>query len=338
MFFLIQAPHCQNIKYKIRTIAFYNVENLFDTINNPDTFDDDFTKTGRNHYSSTIYWNKIKNTSEVISQIGLAKSKTSPAIIGLAEVENRNVLEDLINTTALKKSRYQIVHFDSPDLRGIDVALLYQEKYFNLISSEKIEVKLWEESGKRLYTRDILMVHGLLDGEQVFIIVNHWPSRRGGTIRSNSKRLKAAYTTQQVMQQIKQENSNAKIIVMGDFNDDPVDKSIKEGLQTFGNQKKIKENSLFNPMDNMFRNGLNTLGYRDGLNLFDQIIVSANFLNIGKDDTSFEFYKSGIFNPQYLIASKGKYKGYPLRSFQNGNYIDGFSDHFPVYIYLIKKE
>ncbi|MCF6223513.1 MAG: endonuclease/exonuclease/phosphatase family protein [Flavobacteriaceae bacterium] len=337
MLFIIHTPQCQNTKYKIRTIAFYNVENLFDTINNPETFDDDFTPKGKNHYNSKIYWHKIDNISKVISQIGFDASKTSPAIIGLAEVENRDVLEDLINTKFLKNKKYQIIHFDSPDRRGIDVALLYQEKYFTPVDQEIFEVKLWEDSGKRIYTRDILVVSGLLENDLIHIIVNHWPSRRGGQVKSAPKRAKAAFVAQQVIEKINQNNKNAKILIMGDFNDDPIDKSLKKGLISTGKYQQISNTSLYNPMENMFDQGLNTLGYRDGLNLFDQILMSNACLDLDKNYTSFKFYKAGIFNPGFIISQKGRYKGYPFRSFQNNNYTNGYSDHFPVYIYLIKK-
>ena len=338
LLFIIQIPHCQNSNFKIRTIAFYNVENLFDTINNPETFDEDFTPEGKNAYSSKIYWKKIHNTSKVISNIGFETSKNSPVLIGLAEIENRTVLEDLVYSKSLKNRNYKIIHFDSPDRRGIDVALLYQEKYFTPLDQKNYEVKLWDEEGKRIFTRDILLVNGLLDDESIHVIVNHWPSRRGGQKRSSSKRGKAAYVTQQIIEEIRLENTNAKIIVMGDFNDDPIDDSIKIGLLSVEKYSKIDQNTLFNPMEKMYKNGLNTLGYRDGINLFDQFLLSTACISNNKNYDTYKFYKAGIYNPSYIISQKGRYKGYPFRSFQNNNYSGGYSDHFPVYIYLIKKE
>ncbi len=338
LFLFIQAPQSQTKNYKIRTIAFYNVENLFDTINNPDTFDEDFTSKGKNHYTSKIYWKKINNTAKVISEIGKEKTNTSPAIIGLAEIENSIVLEDLVRSKYLKNKQYQIIHFDSPDRRGIDVAFLYQEKYFSPIQQEAYEVKLWDESGKRIFTRDILLVHGFLEDESIFILVNHWSSRRGGQISSNPRREKAAYVAQQIIDNIKNEDKTAKIFVMGDFNDDPIDKSIKTGLKSVAQLNKLDKENLYNPMENMFKKGINTLGYRDGLNLFDQILMSYHCVSFDKNFQDFKFYKAGIFNPQYIITQNGKYKGYPFRSFQNNNYTGGYSDHFPVYIYLIKEE
>lgn len=333
----MQIPHCQNSNFKIRTIAFYNVENLFDTINNPETFDDDFTPQGKNEYTSKIYWKKINHISRVISNIGYESSKNSPVIMGLVEVENRAVVEDLVHSEYLKSKNYKIVHFESPDKRGIDVALIYQEKYFSPLDQKNFEVKLWDDEGIRIFTRDILLVNGILDGELIHIIVNHWPSRRGGQKRSKSKRAKAAYVMQQIMEQIRQEDKNAKIIVMGDFNDDPVDESIKKGILSVEKCTDMDQNSLFNPMEKMFKKGLNTLSYRDGLNLFDQILLSSSCIVSDNSFDSYKFYKAGIYNPSYIITQKGRYKGYPFRSFQNNNYTGGYSDHLPVYIYLIKR-
>lgn len=338
LFSLISNLQCQNSDFKIRTIAFYNVENLFDTINNPDTFDDDFTSNGSNNYNAAVYWKKIENTSKVISEIGLEKAKNSPVIIGLSEIENRDVLEDLANSKNLKNKRYNIIHYDSPDRRGIDVALLYQEKYFTPVSHEIFEVKLWEENGNRIFTRDQLMVSGFLEDELIFIIVNHWPSRRGGQVRSSPKREKAAYINRQIISKINLENQNAKIIVMGDFNDDPIDISIKKGLNSIGKIEQLNDSTLYNPMENLFKKGLNTLGYRDQINLFDQILMSPPFISPDKKYETFQYFTAGIFNPAYVVTKKGNYKGYPFRSFGNGNFTGGYSDHFPVYVYLIKKE
>jgi len=333
----LQTPQCQTKPYKIRTISFYNVENLFDTIDNPATLDEDFTKNGKYKYSSNIYWDKIENLSRVISEIGLKKTKMSPVIVGLAEIENRSVLEDLINSKNLINEKYNIVHFDSPDRRGIDVALLYKENIFKPLDQKAFEVRLWDEYGKRIYTRDQLLVTGLLDGELIHIIVNHWPSRRGGQLISSSKREKSAYVTKQIIERIRAEYKYPKIIIMGDFNDDPTDISIKEGLKSVGSLKKLNENILFNPMEQMFTKGFNTLGYRDGLNLFDQILLSEACISLNNTYDSFKFYKAGIYNPHYLITQNGRYIGYPFRTYQNETYNKGYSDHFPVYVYLIKK-
>ncbi len=339
LFFLlqiVQPVECQIKKYTLRTIGFYNVENLFDTIDDPETIDEDYTLKGKNHYSYKDYKQKIKHTAKVISEIGSNQKNKGPVILGLAEVENFRVLQDLIQTEELHKKGYQIVHQDSPDRRGIDVALLYQQSHFTPIGSEFIEVKLWSEKGQRIYTRDILYVHGILDDEELHILVNHWPSRRGGKSRSAPKRMKAAYLVKQLTDRIFIENEGAKIIIMGDFNDDPSDESIKKGLLSPSSHEQETGKRFFNPMERMHKKGFNTLAYRDGLNLFDQIIFSNNLVQSKRSESGYFFHKAGIYNPAYLIAKRGRYRGYPLRSFQNSHYAGGYSDHFPVYVELVR--
>ncbi|MDN3641504.1 endonuclease/exonuclease/phosphatase family protein [Lutimonas halocynthiae] len=323
-------------KYHIKTIGFYNVENLFDTVDDSLTFDEDYTLNGKNHYSKTDYIEKINKTARVISEIGSGKINSGPCIIGLAEIENFKVLDDLVHTIKLQNFAYQIIQKDSPDRRGIDVALLYREADFLPLETKFIEVRLWNERGERIYTRDILYVNGILDNDEIHIIVNHWPSRRGGKSRSETKRMKTAYLVRQLTDSITLANPEAKILILGDFNDDPIDKSIKKGLL-----KPIQaENNVlypfFNPMEVMFKKGWNSMSYRDGLHLFDQIILSSNLKSDNSSINGYVFYRAGIYNPSYLISQKGKYKGYPLRSFENNRYAGGYSDHFPVYVQLIK--
>lgn len=321
-------------QYDIRTIAFYNVENLFDTINDPRKFDDDRTPTGKDHYTSAIYWDKINHMARVISEIGTEKAKNSPTIIGLSEVETRGVVQDLIDTKYLKDKNYGIIHYDSPDERGIDVALLYQKKDFKPISQSKHTLYIYKANGKRDYTRDQLLVSGVLDGELIHIIVNHWPSRSGGEVHSRPFRMAAAALNVKLIDSLQKINPKAKIITMGDLNDDPTSPSLKQVLKTQGDYKKLKPKSLYNPMEALFAKGLNTLAYRDNINLFDQIILSAPFTK--KDYKSFAFYYAGIYNPKYLITQSGTFKGYPFRSYSYNNYTGGYSDHFPVYVYLIR--
>lgn len=327
----------QSKTYKIRTIAFYNVENLFDTINDPNTLDNEFTPDGVYKYTSKEYWQKIDNVGKVISEIGFVKTGSCPVLVGLCEIENRSVLADLINSEHLLENQFKIIHFDSPDKRGIDVALLYREPYFKPIDQKAIEVKIWDEEGHRLYTRDQLLVTGLLENEIIHIIVNHWPSRRGGEQKSRSKRSKSAYITRQIISSIKEKDPLSKIIVMGDFNDDPTDKSVKKDLKSSGSMQKLTDSILYNPMYTLYKKGINTLGYRDGINLFDQILLSSSFIFNNGSNYTYKFYKAGVFNPKYLTNWSGRYSGYPLRSFENNVFIGGYSDHYPVYIYLIKE-
>jgi len=330
-----QTMESQSKKYSLYVVGFYNVENLFDTIDDPQTIDEDFTPTGKNHYSLDDYKNKIKNTASVISKIGGTKTKKGPTILGLAEIENFNVINDLIHSAELNKLGYQIIHFDSPDRRGIDVALIYQEALFLPLETEIIEVKLWNEEGARIYTRDILYVTGILGDEQIHVIVNHWPSRRGGKIRSEPKRMKTAYMVNQLTNRIFSESPKAKVLILGDFNDDPTDHSIKKLLFQPSSAENNVIKLFFNPMEFMFKKGWNTMAYRDALHLFDQIILSKPLISKDQEYQGLRYYRAGIFNPSYLIKQDGKYKGYPLRSFENNRYSGGFSDHFPVFIELI---
>lgn len=327
-----------NKQYTIRTIAFYNVENLFDYEDDPRTWDNDWTPNGQNNWTAENYEDKLSKLASVISEIGFDITGTAPDIVGLAEVENRRVLEDLISEPALSKHNYGIIHYDSPDRRGIDVALIYKKDRFIPQFHKPYELMLYNvfNPDKRKYTRDQLLITGLLDKEEIHFIVNHWPSRFGGRKRSESSRIKAARLNKKIIDSIFSADPYAKIITMGDFNDNPTDTSIKENLNPKAHRKNTPLKGLYNPMEKMYKKGLGTLTSRDTWHLFDQIIISAELTK--KDNySSYRFYKAGIFNKSYLRVQRGRYKGYPFRMFRNGGYTGGYSDHFPVYIYLIKE-
>ncbi len=323
--------------YKVNTIAFYNLENLYDT-------EDDTT---RNDEASPImemgedlregvYKQKLSNMAKVVAEIGKDVTGTSPAIIGVAEIENRKVLEDLVNQEPLLQKDYGIIQFDSPDRRGIDVALLYQKKLFIPTHYKAHPLMIYDNNDrtKRVYTRDQLLVSGMLDGEKIHLIVNHWPSRSGGEARSRPKRIKAAKLNKRIIDSLFSEDPYAKIITMGDLNDDPTSPSVKDVLKAKENREDVKLKELYNPMEEMYNKGIGTLAWRDSWNLFDQVIVSKELLE--KDYSSYRFYKAGVYNKSYLANPRGRYKGYPYRSFVGG-FTGGYSDHFPVYIYLIKE-
>ena len=324
-------------KYNIRTIAFYNLENLFDTINDVNKNDEASPIMELKSNKSKVYWDKIDKLGSVISQIGADKANTSPAIIGVAEVENLSVLEDLIKSKHLIKKRYGIIHYDSPDKRGIDVALLYQKRYFKPIHHEVFNPKIYSNNFP-VYTRDQLLVSGYLDDELIHVIVNHWPSKRGGS-RSIPFREKAAYQNTKIIAQIREKDPNAKILTMGDFNDDPIESSFKKVLKTKERKKNLNDGDIYNPYEEMFKRGLNTGAYRDNISLFDQILLSSTLVDKGKKDfSSYKLFRAMIFNKRFMMQTKGQFKGYPLRSFSYGGYTGGYSDHFPVYIYLIKEK
>ena len=296
--------------YKIRTIAFYNIENLFDTENDSLIFDDDRTPEGKDNWTQERYLRKIENITKVLSEIGAEVTKTSPDIIGLCEVENKKVVEDLVNHPNLIDKDYGIIHFDSPDERGIDVAFLYKKSVFIPNTFKSHRLLLSNAEGFRDYTRDQLVVGGFLDDEQIHFIVNHWPSRSGGEARSKPFRIAAATLNKRIIDSIIRLDVTSKIISMGDFNDDPTDDSLKKILKTKGNQKLIEDHDLFNPMEKLHKKGIGSLAYRDKWNLFDQFFFSGSLINDEKKNYS--FWKAGVHNPPYLLSQSGKYKGYPF--------------------------
>ena len=305
------------------TIAFYNVENLFDIANNPKTLDDDFTPLGRNKWNIKRYNRKLDKMSTVISQIGLQESGYVPAIIGLAEVENRKVVDDLINRKDLRDHDYGIVHFNSPDERGVDVSLLYRKSIFELLHAENKTLFLKNEEGERDFTRDVLLVRGKLKGELIHILVNHWPSRRSGSDKTEVKRIKAAQLVSEIISNIKAEFEEARIIIMGDFNDNPTNVSVQEHLLN---------DDLYNPFQSIYQQGRGTLNHNGEWHLFDQIIISQNFMK----KPPFIFKEASIFDKNFLKEWKGKRKGNPFRTYIGKWHQGGYSDHLPVYMQLKK--
>lgn len=305
------------------TIAFYNIENLFDTIDDKNTNDDDFLPDSAKRWTQKRYENKIRKLGQVISQIGDENVDLPPAIVGLAEVENRQVVEDLINGKYLKHYNYDIVHYDSSDERGIDVALIYNKGVFEVSHSEPFSVYLEKEDSMRDYTRDVLLVTGRLDEEQIHIIVNHWSSRREGEKETEHKRLAAGETVNRVVEILNKNYNNPKVIVIGDFNDTPQSKSLVS----------IEDKSnLFNPFKNIDTTRKGSLNHYMEWFVFDQILFSTNFFD--SKSTKFNFSKADVFNSEFLTQYNGKYKGQPFRTYAGKKYIGGYSDHFPVYIIL----
>ncbi len=345
----------QQKKVYIHTVAFYNFENLFDTIKGVNN-DDEWLPTSSQNWNSKKYNHKLENLSIVLSEIGTGENPNAPTFIGGCEIENRGVLEDLVKQPKLAKFGYGIVHFDSPDKRGIDVALLYQKKHFQPTSyvniplyiykkeeNTKIKEKKEEEektddviavipTDRRVYTRDQLLVTGLLDGEEINIIVNHWPSRSGGEKKSSPFREAAGALNKKIIDSIQKINPLAKVINMGDLNDGTYNKSVKEALGAKLKKSEVQKFGLYNPFEQMAKDGMGTIAYRDAWDVFDQIMVDEELIKT--DRSSFRYWKAGIYNKPFMIQKTGQYKGYPLRHQANE---EGFSDHFPVYIYLVKE-
>lgn len=323
-----------NGQKKSYTVMFYNVENLFDTINDPNVYDEEFTPEGGKKWNSTKYWKKMANLEKVFYSIS-AEQKAYPTIIGVSEVENRNVLEDIVSLEKLQRAGYQIVHYDSPEARGVDVAFLYRPDQF--ICEGSFPVKTVIPSLPNFRTRDILTMWGTIQNEPFFFMVAHWPSRSGGQYVSEFKRCAVGEQMRQIADSVHKANPMTKIILMGDLNDDPTDKSIVECLGAKGNIKALESGDLYNPYYNIKKAGFGSLAYNDSWNLFDNIIVSEN-LATGSDGTlklqkapKSKFYGT-IFNRPFLIQTTGQYKGYPLRTYSGNNFQNGFSDHLPVFI------
>ena len=265
--------------------------------------------------------------SKVISLI--AKEYGGPVAIGVSEVENRRVLEDLVATDNLKPFNLGIVHYDSPDRRGVDVALLYQKDRFRVIHSYPYRL-ITEDTNFR--TRDQILVTGIIDEiDTVNIIVNHWPSKLGGEKRSMPKRIAAAELSKHISDSLMHANPAAKVLIMGDLNDNPNAKSIVEYLQAKGKVKDVGVNQLFNPMYKLYMDGIWSYVYRDEPNVIDQIIISDGLLNAQK---GFKYKDARIFRASFLLTKSGSFEGIPLRTFAGGNYLGGYSDHLPVFLIL----
>ena len=318
------------------SVVFYNLENLFDIYNDPETHDDEFTPQGVKQWNETRYQKKLTNMERVLFDIA-AQQKEYPIVIGVSEIENRSVLEDLISQPKLKGANYRICHYDSPDARGVDVAFLYRPDVFKIQGSDNI--KLHVEGLPNFRTRDLVVMWGTIEGEPFYFLVSHWPSRLGGKEASQFKRDACATQIREIKDSLLRENPATKVIVMGDFNDDATDDSIVEVMGAKGKVKELEPGDFFNPYNEMLRAGLGTLAYQDEWNLFDNICVTENLVNAESGKLRIlkgKKYYGNIFTRPYMLQLEGQYKNYPLRTFVSNNFQDGYSDHFPVYIYIGK--
>lgn len=325
----------QDNKYKVSVIGFYNLENLYDTVNNPNVSDEEFLPESDRRYNSRIYWDKLDRLSTVLSMMGTDINPDGLGILGVAEIENDTVLNDLIKMPKLKERKWKIVHYDSPDLRGVDVALLYNPKYFTVLHSAPLFVQLPGGSKESFYTRDVLYVKGVMDGDTVHVFVNHWPSRSGGEERSIPARAAAAGVAKKRIDSLMAINPASKIILMGDLNDDPVSPSLTKVIGSKGDIKDVKPSEIYNPWVDMYKKGIGTTPYQDAWSLFDQVIFSGAWLN--KEQEGYHYYKSVIFNREFMVQKTGKWRGYSKRTWDGITYNYGYSDHFPVYVLMVKK-
>ena len=321
---LLLAVFSLRAEDKSYVVTFYNVENFFDIYDDPATRDEEFTPDGPKEWSQAKYDKKLANISRVLYGIAAA-NKDYPAVIGLSEVENRRVLEDLVSTESLRPARYQIVQYDSPEPRGIDVALLFRPDVFQLEWSDVFQPVIPEIPD---------------EGERFCFFVNHWSSRRGGSAASEYLRVGCAETVRRYADSLQTVYPDIKIVIMGDMNDDPYNKSLSETLGAKEKVSQVEPGGYFNPMWSLHRAGYGTIGYQDAWNLFDNIVVNYNL--IGQDSGSLHLLPSDkdmygrIFKRSYMIQQKGRYKNYPLRSFSGNSFLGGYSDHLPVYIVIGK--
>ena len=347
-------------------VGFYNVENLFDTQHDPGKNDHEFLPTGSYQWTEQKYTAKLRNIAQVLSELctefGNKKNPAGAAVIGLSEVENSRALEDLLREPALAARGYRYVHFDGPDRRGIDVALLYNPKAFRLVEAQLIpyiyptesqpDVDLGfyiDENGRvkgypyqngllrgdtTYITRGFLTVEGYLGGEKFYFIVNHWPSRGA----QSPVRERAGYQVRRLKEALLKQDPDARIVIMGDLNDDPGNLSVSSpnALAAKSDKEACASHDLYNPWyDMLYKQGVGTLYYRGKWNLFDQIIFTGNLLQ-DKDKTRLHLLTNAVFSRDYLLQTEGKYKGAPKRTTAGGTWLNGYSDHLPTQIFLVK--
>lgn len=320
-------------KAKVYGVAFYNLENLFDTINNNGKYDLEFSPAGRYKWDGKKYWKKIHNMAYSISRMTTKSTPSGPAIIGVSEVENVTVLNDLVKDPQISDRGYKVIHHDSPDARGIDVGLLYNPKMFRPLTVTNHRLHI--DSLPRFRTRDQMCVVGLLGGDRVAIIVNHWPSRRGGTEQSSWLREAAAALSKQIADSLLSVDPNMGVIVMGDLNDYPNNRSVADVMKARKKQSEVVAGEFFNPFWKLFDDGIGSYIYRGSWGLFDQILLSYNMTAQGKSPLKYQ--AAIVRNDEFLRQQEGRYRGYPLRTFSEGAFMGGYSDHFPTEVFLIRE-
>lgn len=316
-------------------IGFYNLENLFDTERDSTIFDEEFTPSGIKNWTEDKYRDKLDNMADVISELGKNRTAYGPAILGLCEIENRKVLRDLLNTNKLKNSPYQIIHYNSQDARGIDVAMFYNPNLFKLIDSRSYPILLSDSIEGNKYTRDVLLVKGQIENQTIYLTVNHWPSRRSGTAATQRFRNQLAAFNKQLFDSISILEPDPAFIVMGDLNDNPSDESVKYILKAHKDIEYVKDQEFYNPFYTTYKNGEGSLAHNGSWSLFDQIILSHKFIKPNKGD--WEYFQHQVFHRDYMMETEGRYKNNPKRSFSGDRWNDGYSDHFPTLVYFKKK-
>ncbi|RLD71351.1 MAG: hypothetical protein DRJ10_19520 [Bacteroidetes bacterium] len=322
------------LKQRQLRILFYNVENYFDTVNDSLKNDDDFLPDRGKYWTKSRYYTKQKHISQVIVAVG---GWRPPEIIGLCEIENHTVLTDLVNYAPIKNLNYRIIHKESPDKRGIDVALLYQKKHFIPISYKPIEINYPFSAGST--TRDILYVKGKTkQNDTLHIFVNHWPSRWGGQLETERKRMFVASILKNETDSIFKTNEQANIVIMGDFNDYPENKSLSISLDAKKEFNNILPEKLYN-MGAYLQNvkGVGTHKHEGKWATLDQFIISGSLL-LAKNKIYTSVNDVHAYNTSFLLEPDNNYSGFTTkRTYIGFRYHGGYSDHLPTFLDLHKK-
>lgn len=322
-------------RYGLYPVAFYNLENIFDTIHDEGKNDYEFLPNGSYHWDGNKYRGKVKNMARVLLDLGTDKVPTGAALIGVSEVENSRVMDDLVAQPGMKERGMKYIHVEGPDKRGVDCALLYNPQIFKP-HKWFLQPYVYENGDTTRATRGYLTVQGNIDGDPLTVIVCHWPSR-GAT---SYFREIAGKQVRHLTDSIAKADPKQRIIVMGDMNDDPDNASMAKMLGARRKMKDVENGDFYNPWWEMLRDkGQGTLTYQGGWNLFDQIVFSRNLLDVKghKDYEHLTLYQWHIFRRDYLIQQEGRYKGSPKRTTSSGVWVNGFSDHLPTVSYLIKE-
>lgn len=328
-------------------IGFYNLENLFDIYDDPVKNDSEFLPEGKNKWTQAKYEKKLHNMAKVIRSMA-DNNKRWHTILGISEIENRLVIEDLVSQPEIADANYQIVHYDSPDRRGVDVALLYKPDQFTYLDSESIpfdfnsDIDFSDTDTSYFKTRDILMVHGLIAGEHFAFYVAHLPSRIGG--KGGNLRSRGAEIIYNHSREMEAKYPGIKIVAMGDMNDNPTDDSMAKYLHGQERLENVTPTEFFSPYISMLKAGYGSLCYQGVWSIYDLELVNYNLAhapdgglkiqpvtkNHGKE------YYGVVFKRPWMTTQKGQYKGYPFRTFSNGAFVGGYSDHYPTYIVIGK--
>ena len=325
-------------KIAVYAVGFYNLENLFDYTHDEGKNDYQYLPDGSYRWNEMKYTHKLQNMSKVLAEMGTdVLPGVGCAFIGVSEVENAHCMEDLVAQPALKERNFKFVHVEGPDRRGVDCALIYNPALFKVRDVKLVPYKQELEKDSAYKTRGFLTVSGEIAGEHVAAIVCHWPSRAATSFYRES----AGRQVRVVKDSLLRDDPNCKVFVMGDMNDDPTNKSMTEMLGAKGEIENVGAGEMYNPWYNILvKQCTGTLQYRGAWNLFDQIVMTPNAVDKKgvKDFSTLKFWKPQIFRRDYLFQTEGKYKGNTKRTTAGGIWLDGYSDHLPVIVYLAKEK